>query len=173
MVTNDAPENQLLPAPMDQTFNKQTPTVPKRRSAQFTLTMEESMGIGRSHLAATIIVLALSSTPTIASAWSDSMPHYGSTSACSTHMTTTNLGTAPVTRTFYLCKANSQATSWSAAILNSSGNALPNCGLNNVPVATNQFTCSNIPKGYYRGYIYYWVPGNSFPHTESYYYIVQ
>lgn len=108
-----------------------------------------------------------------ASAWSDSMPHYGTSGACTGHMTNTVIGTAPATKTFYLCVANSQATSWSSSILKSNGDPLPSCGLVQQPVSTSNFTCSNIPKGYYRGYIYYWVPGNSFPHTESYYYIVQ
>ena len=118
-----------------------------------------------------LMVVGVLSISSPASAWSDTMAHYGSSSACSGHMVNPT-HTGGTTYTFTLCVANSQATSWSASLINSQTFvAIPNCGLTNAPVATKQFTCTGMPAGSYIARVKYYVPGDSTgtDHTHYYY----
>ena len=94
-----------------------------------------------------------------ASAWIDTMPHYG-VSRCGSHMINpTQLGPPP--QTFNLCVANSGATEWSAEIKKDSPYELvPGCSLARRYTNGANFTwstCSVTQTGNYRGTLKYWV----------------
>lgn len=125
----------------------------------------------RAHLqSAVLTIVAFLVCAATVSAWSDSMPHYGN-GGCGGHMTNgTHVGTG---YTFYICKAASQATYWTAFLTNrTNGVKLSNCGITNQPVPSSgvaSFNCTGIPSGFYTATISYTVPGNSFAHVDSYY----
>ncbi len=129
------------------------------------------MKAGSYFLVATLIVVGLFLTASPASAWNDAMPHYGN-GGCSSHMLNpTHVGHASFR--FYLCKASSQATSWTAYLTNKqSGITLSGCGVTSITVPDNgisTFDCT-VPTGVYTATISYTVPGSSpFPHVDVYY----
>ena len=129
------------------------------------------MKSGSYFLFATLMVVGLFLTSSPASAWSDAMPHYGK-GGCGSHMQNpTHVGTSPYT--FYLCKATSQATSWTAFLTNKvTGITLSNCGVTKQLVPTNgisTFRCS-VPPGAYIATISYTVSGSPpFPAVDYYY----
>lgn len=133
------------------------------------------MKIGSSFLIATLMVVGLLVTAGPASAWSDSMPHYGD-STCTTHMppgsSGQHLGTS---YTFTMCRANSTADTWGASIIKKGITSTTICSvaMHSVPVnGIDSFPCSPIPTGVYTAVIQYTVPGDQTPytHTDGYYY---
>src|SRR5438445_7005170 len=116
-----------------------------------------------------LAVLLLSVHP--AAAFSDTKPHFATTSACTTHVNTPQLFSGP-TYTFNLCKAASQATGWSAVFLDKNNNSIAGCSIAwTSPSPTEiSITCPSLPLGTITAQIT-WVVGSSgyMYHYDKYY----
>ena len=126
-------------------------------------------------LMAAVVTLFLTANP--ASAWNDTMPHYGNTSPCINggHMVNgTHTGTGSYT--FRLCRALSTATRWKAQLINVVTLVpLTNCGLPNEATQNQRdFTCTaiQIPAGTYLASITYTVPGGG-PYAHAHFYYIK
>jgi hypothetical protein len=127
------------------------------------------MRTGRFFLPAALMVAGLLTIGGTASAFSDSMPHYGNGN-CNSHMVNPT-HTTNNSYTFYVCQGTSGATYWTAYLTNRVTGVKLGCGINNQPVPPQgyaTFICT-VPAGTYTATISYTVPGNSFVHTDAYY----
>jgi hypothetical protein len=114
--------------------------------------------------------LLLQYNPASATWQSDTMAHFGSDAQCSDHNPSVNgskipLGAAP--QTFWLCKRNSGATTWSAVIKKDGPTGGTVCKLDPaVPVPTTppttSFTCNITAPGTYKGTLTYYIGTTSF-----------